>query len=176
LTFADIEVFRSKIGVIFQDFNKYELSLRENIGFGNLNHIVGNDEIFKAINKVKANNILSRLSRGLDTILGNWFGGTQLSGGQWQRVSLARAFMKNASIYILDEPTSSLDPISEHEIFEIANNLWKDKMGIFISHKLSSLKKINCRIIILSDGKVVGDGFHNELINNNKEYIELYNI
>jgi len=171
------ESLGQKIGVLFQDFNRYEMTLRENIGMGKLEHITNGKKLKDAMEKAYATEISRELPSGIDTQLGVWFeGGVQLSGGQWQRIALSRAFLRDADIYILDEPSSSLDPISENEIFKKTLELTRDKIGIFISHRLYNLKRIPSRIMVLKDGKLVEAGTHDELMSLEGYYSYLYNL
>ncbi|MBU5425799.1 ABC transporter ATP-binding protein/permease [Tissierella pigra] len=167
----------NKIGIIFQDFNRYELTCRENIGLGNIDLIDNDIKLQEAIDKAYARGMVSNLPKGIDTQLGVWFDeGVQLSGGQWQRIALSRAFLRDADCYILDEPSASLDPISEHEIFKRASDLSKDKISIFISHRLYNLRKISSKIMVLKDGRLIEYGTHEELMNLNKHYRYLYDL
>lgn len=171
------ESLGKRIGVIFQDFNKYELTCRENVGLGNIDLIDNDIKLEEAISKAYANEIVDNLPKGIDTQLGVWFSsGVQLSGGQWQRIALSRAFLRDADCYILDEPSSSLDPISEHEIFQRTSELTKDKISIFISHRLYNLRKISSRIFLLKEGELVEEGTHEELIELNGYYRYLYDL
>lgn len=166
-----------KVGIIFQDFNKYELTCRENIGLGNIESINDDIKLEKAINKSNASEMVNKLPKGIDTQLGSWFsGGVQLSGGQWQRIALSRAFLRDADCYILDEPSSSLDPISEHEIFERTSELTKDKISIFISHRLYNLRKVSSKILVLKEGKLIEQGTHEELMELKEHYRHLYDL
>lgn len=165
------------IGVIFQDFNKYELSCRENIGMGNINFMNRDDKLKQAVNKAYANEMIENLPKGIDTQLGSWFEeGIQLSGGQWQRIALCRAFFKDADCYILDEPSSSLDPISEYEIFKNTSELTKDKISIFISHRLYNLREVSTNIFVLKQGELVEKGTHEKLIEIDGYYKYLYDL
>lgn len=116
---------------------------------------------------------IDKFKEGIDTQMGKWFAGEELSKGQWQRVALGRAFMRDADVYILDEPTSSLDPISEKEIFLLMKEKSKEKIGIFITHRVENLRELNPRVIVFSNGKIVGDGSHQEMLENCGEYIQL---
>lgn len=166
-----------RIGIIFQDFNRYELTCRENIALGNIEDLDNNDKLNNAINKAYATEMINSLPNGIDTQLGVWFEeGVQLSGGQWQRIALSRAFLRDADCYILDEPSSSLDPVSEHEIFQKTSELTKDKIGIFISHRLYNLRRISSRIIVLKEGELIEEGNHVQLMNSNGHYKYLYNL
>lgn len=167
----------SKIGIIFQDFNKYELTCRENIGLGNIDLIDSDIKLQDAIDKAYASEMVNNLPNGIDTQLGVWFsGGVQLSGGQWQRIALSRAFLRDADCYILDEPSASLDPISEHEIFRRTSDLTRDKISIFISHRLYNLRKISSKVLVLKEGKLIEQGTHEELMSLNKHYRYLYDL
>ncbi|HEY8365157.1 MAG TPA: ABC transporter ATP-binding protein, partial [Haloplasmataceae bacterium] len=172
----DLYSLHKCIGIVLQDFIKYQLTLRENVGFGNLDNLSDDISIMSALSKAGTETIAQTLPMGLDNQLGTWFdNGQQLSGGQWQKIALARAFMRNARIYILDEPSSSLDPISEKELFTRFIELVKNKMGIFISHRFSTVKYAT-NIIVLHEGKIIESGNHRELMNLNGHYAHMYNI
>lgn len=167
----DYEELRKCIAILFQDFTKYELSVRENIGFGEIDSIKDDKKINNAISKAKINFISD-----LDSQLGLWFqDGTQLSGGQWQKIAIARTFFRDASMYILDEPSSALDPISEKEIIDMFLDMTKDKIGIFISHRLSTAMLAD-KIIVMNDGEIIGIGTHKELLENNETYKNMYEL
>lgn len=162
---------RQEIGVLFQDFVKYELRLRENIGFGDINKINHDQEMIETMKKAHVDYLTD-----LNTQLGLWFlNGTQLSGGEWQKVAIARTFFKNASLYILDEPSSALDPISERQIIDMFMEVTENKIGIFISHRLSTAKLAD-KIVVMNKGEIVGVGSHEQLIENNSYYRQLYNL
>ncbi|KMM37669.1 ABC transporter ATP-binding protein [Alkalihalobacillus macyae] len=162
------------ITAVFQDFVKYELDVKDNIGFGNFEksddiHAINESAILSG-----SSEIIEKLPYGLDTQLGKWFAdGYQLSGGQWQRIAIARSYMKNAEIYILDEPTAALDPESETEVFKKFNEVTKGKIGIFISHRYSAVQYTD-NIIVLKDGRIVEQGNHELLIRKKGEYAKLY--
>ena len=121
--------------------------------------------------------MVHNLPNGIDTQLGTWFNeGIELSGGQWQRIALARSFFKDADLYIFDELSSSLDTISEYEIYKYASDLSEDKISIFTSHRLYNLKKINLNIIVLKNGKIIENGTHDELMCLKGHYSYLYNL
>jgi len=162
---------RKKIGILFQDFVKYELSAKENVALGQLEKIDDSDEIFKALEKT---NMHSKVN-DLDTQLGFWFeGGTQLSGGEWLRIALSRAFIRNAELYLLDEPNSALDSISERQILESFKELTKGKIGILVSHRIASIKNIADKIIVFDGGEIQATGTHEELLKVSNTYRELY--
>lgn len=166
-----------RIGIVFQDYNKYELSCRENIAVGKIDYLNNNLKLLDSIKKVFGVNLIKDLPNGLNTQLGVWFkDGVQLSGGQWQKLALARAFLRDADCYILDEPSSSLDSISEYEIFKKSYELTKDKIGVFITHRLFNIKKMHSKILVLNNGQVIEEGTHNELMNINSHYKLMYKL
>lgn len=173
----NMESLRDKTGIIFQDFNRYELSCRENIGFGNIDLINDDAKLHNAIDMAYADTMITNMPRGIDTQLGVWFSdGVQLSGGQWQRIALSRAFLRDADCYILDEPSASLDPVSEDEVFRRTSELTKDKISIFISHRLYNLRKISSKVLVLKEGQLIEQGTHEELMNLEGHYNYLYNL
>ena len=177
----DIKVIKKQslqknIGILLQDFVKYQLSLRENVGLGELDLINSDKALINALDKSGGASILSSLTNGLNQQLGCWFdNGTELSTGQWQKIALARAFLRDASLYILDEPSSALDPLSEKELFQKFKVLVAGKMGIYISHRFSTVKFAS-KIIVLKKGKIIEVGNHFELMKQNKYYAEIYNV
>lgn len=167
----------SKLGIIFQDFNKYELTCRENIGLGNIALMNDDIKLQEIIDKSYTNLLIKNLPNGIDTQLGMWFNdGIQLSGGEWQKIALSRAFLRDADCYILDEPSAALDPVAENEIFKIASDLTKDKIIIFISHRLYNLRNLSSKIFVLKEGELIEQGNHEELMNLNKHYKYLYDL
>lgn len=171
----DMGDYRARLSVLFQDFVKYELTLQENIGFGNASDME---------NKEKMTAILKELKTGfleaedgtyrLDMQLGNWFeNGRQLSQGQWQKIALARACFKDASFYILDEPNAALDTVSEKEVFEQFFERSRDKIGVYISHRLNAAKMAD-KIIVMDGGSVAAIGKHEELLAHCAVYQKLY--
>lgn len=170
----DKEEYRKKIGVVFQDFVHYEMTVRDNIGFGNVDHKHDDQKIWAASTKAGTTPLISAMTDGLDTLLGKWFeNGHQLSGGQWQRVAIARAFMREGELYILDEPSSFLDPYSEREVFETFGSLIHDRMAVFISHRLSSAKMAET-IILMEQGEIAESGSHSYLMEKQGRYYDMY--
>lgn len=145
-----IRSYRSKMSVLFQDFVKYELSLRENIGFGDIQNLNNDEKMVQMLHKLQTKFLQTdNGSYNLDLQLGNWFeDGCQLSQGQWQKIALGRVYFRDASFYILDEPNAALDTVSEREVFEKFFELSKDKIGVFISHRLNAAKMAD-KIIVL---------------------------
>ncbi|HEL1236204.1 TPA: ABC transporter ATP-binding protein [Streptococcus equi subsp. zooepidemicus] len=169
----DLSYYQKNISVLFQDFVKFELSLRENIGLSDINNM-SDTKIKKNIDNLKLDFLTLENNFNLNQRLGTWFNDSrQLSGGQWQKVALARTFFKNAGIYILDEPSSALDPVSEKEIFDEFVTRSKDKISLFVSHNLMAASRAD-RIIVMQDGRIIDEGSHDELINKSKYYRELY--
>lgn len=170
----DIKNYRSKISVLFQDFVKYELSLRENIGFGDVAEIHNDDKIKEILDKLQLDFLRQNEDYELNMQLGNWFeDGRQLSQGQWQKIALARAYFRDADVYILDEPNAALDTVSEREIFDKFFERSRGKIGIFISHRLNAAKMAD-KIIVLNEGEIVGIGNDEELLENCSTYQMLY--
>lgn len=169
--------YRKKIGVVFQDFNKYELSCRENIGIGEIQHLQNDVLLNQALEASGSDVFVSQLPKGLDHQLGFWFeDGFQLSGGQWQRLAIGRAFLKQSECYIFDEPSSALDPVSEADVFRKTLKMLEGRIGIFISHRLFNLRKFSSRILVLQEGRLVEEGSHETLMKYESHYRYLYNL
>lgn len=169
----DLSYYQNNVSVLFQDFVKFELSVRENIGLSDVNSI-SDSKITKHIDNLKLNFLTAENNFNLNQRLGTWFNDSrQISGGQWQKVALARTFFKNASIYILDEPSSALDPVSEKEIFDEFVTRSRDKIALFVSHNLMAASRAD-RIIVMQDGRIIDEGKHDDLISKSKYYRELY--
>jgi ATP-binding cassette, subfamily B, bacterial len=172
----DLTAWRQGIGVVFQDFCRYALTIGENIALGDL-ATLGEQLRLQQTLKNAGIKDLSRFPQGLDTPLGKQFGGTELSGGEWQKVALARAFIRQdtAQVLILDEPTAALDPRSESEVYSRFAELVHGKTAILVTHRLASVKMCD-RILVLKSGKLVEIGSHTELLQQLGEYASLWNL
>jgi len=172
----DPEALRSRVGVLFQDYANYELSVRENVMMGWPYDAVDDNRVRKALKDSHSEWLVRKMPNGLDSKVGRLFeGGHDLSGGEWQRLALARIMYRNADIWILDEPTSSLDPEAEASIFaELKENL-KGRIGIVISHRFSTVR-IADRIAVIDDGRVTEYGTHQELLAANSRYARLFEL
>ena len=170
------EELRNRIGVLFQDFVSYELTVRENVMMGRPNGKADDEDVIKALRDSRSEWLVKKMQNGLDSKVGRLFeGGHDLSGGEWQRLALARIMYRNADIWILDEPTSSLDPEAEAAIFaELKENL-KGRIGIVISHRFSTVR-IADRIAVIEDGRVTELGTHEQLLAAKNRYAALFEI
>jgi ATP-binding cassette, subfamily B, bacterial len=172
----DPEQLRSRIGVLFQDYASYELSVRENVVMGRPDGLIDDDRVREALRDSRSEWLVKKMPNGLDSRVGRLFeGGQDLSGGEWQRLALARIMYRNADIWILDEPTSSLDPEAEAGIFgELKENL-EGRIGIVISHRFSTVR-IADRIAVIADGRVTELGTHDELLRADGRYAQLFEL
>jgi ATP-binding cassette subfamily B protein len=171
-----LESVRRNIGVLFQDFIRYEMLLRENVALGHPEHLEDEELILRSIRASHSDQILAKLPKGLDQMLGRRFeGGIDLSGGEWQRIALARAYMRDASLVILDEPSASLDARAEYEIIELFRDLIRTKMAVIVSHRFAAARMAK-RVILLDSGQITGMGSHTELLSRSPRYAELYQL
>ena len=171
----DLKELYEMYGIIFQDFGKYAVSVNENISFGNTQKGNVEEDIKFAAHQSNADTFIDKLPDGYQTPLMRYFeeNGIELSIGQWQKLSIARAFYSDSDVLILDEPTASLDPMAEQEIFNQFDTLRKDKTTMFVSHRLSSATTAS-KIIVLENGEIVEEGTHNQLMNKKGKYHELF--
>jgi len=173
----DVEALRQRIGVIFQDFGRYQFSVGENIGAGDVRHIDDAVRWAKAAETGMAAPFIEDMPEGYETQLGRWFkGGRELSGGQWQKIALSRAFMRSdADILVLDEPTAAMDAPSEAAIFDHFRSQSHNKMTILISHRFSTVRAAD-QIIVIHDGKIVERGNHESLLALGGQYASLFKL
>ena len=171
----DKETLWKQMSVVFQNYIRYSLTLRENIGFGTVEEIEDKYRILEFTRESDGYEFIDVLPNGIETVLGIEFGEMDLSGGQWQKIAIARGRFRDYSLIILDEPTASLDPIAESDIYNRFKEITKNKISLIISHRIGSAS-IADRIIVLKDGIVAENGSHKELMALNGEYKDLYQI
>ncbi|HIK32271.1 MAG TPA: ABC transporter ATP-binding protein [Oscillatoriales cyanobacterium M59_W2019_021] len=171
-----IKELRKQISVIFQDYAKYHLTARENIWLGNIDCPLDGDEVLKAAYRSGADEVIKTLPKGYNTMLGKRFeAGEELSIGQWQKISIARAFLRDSQLIVLDEPTSALDPKAEYEVFKKFKELLQDQAAVLITHRLSTVRMADC-IYVLDKGQIVESGSHDELMKLGGTYAHLFEL
>ncbi len=171
-----LEDLYREIGVIFQDFMRYEMTARENVAVGRIEEIGNLEQIVAASHKSLADEVIAKLPQKYEQMLGRRFeSGVDLSGGEWQKLALARAYLRDAQLLILDEPTAALDARSEYEVFERFAELTLGKMALFISHRFSTVRMAD-RIVVLADGQIVEDGSHEQLVALGGQYAEMFEL
>jgi ATP-binding cassette, subfamily B, bacterial len=173
----DLEALQRRIGVIFQNFARYQFTVGENVGVGDVDHLEEQPRWEAAAEKGTARAFIDEMPEGFQTQLGRWFrGGRELSGGQWQKIALSRAFMRsNADILVLDEPTSAVDAEAEVQIFEHFREMTQNQMAILISHRFSTVRMAD-QILVLADGQAIERGTHEELVKAGGRYARLFSL
>ncbi len=172
----DIEDLYRAIGVVYQDFVHYEMSAAENIGIGRIADWQDMAKLEMAAHKSLADSVIDKLPEGYNQMLGRRFeGGVDLSGGEWQRIALARAYMRDAQILVLDEPTAALDAKSEHEVFQRFADLTEGKLALFISHRFSTVRMAD-RILVLEEGRIAEEGGHDRLMEMKRRYFGMFEL
>jgi len=172
----DLDGLRDAAGVIFQDYVKYHLTASENIAVGRIDERNNEARIVEAAQRSLADTVIDKLPDGYQQMIGRWFKqGTNLSGGEWQKIAIARAYMRDAQLLILDEPTAALDARAEHEVFRRFVELTYDKCAVLISHRFSTVRMAD-RIVVLHEGKLLEHGTHEELLAAQGQYSELFQL
>jgi ATP-binding cassette subfamily B protein len=172
----NLESLWKEIGVIFQDFMRYEMTAAENIAVGRIEDLDNQFLIRAAANKSLAEQTIRRLPNGFDQVLGSRFeGGVDLSGGEWQKIALARAYLRDAQLLILDEPTAALDARAESEVFQRFAELTKGKMSLLISHRFSTVRMAD-RVLVLANGEIAEEGRHEQLLKDGGRYAEMFEL
>ncbi len=172
----DVDDLRHEIGVIFQDYMRYDMLARENIGLGRVSHLEDEVRVARSAEKSLAAPVITTLPEAYRQMLGRRFeGGVDLSTGQWQKIALARAYMRDAQILVLDEPTASLDARAEFQVYQRFADLTAGKMAVLISHRFSTVRMAD-RILVLDSGRIVEQGSHEELVALGERYAELFEL
>jgi len=172
----DLDLLRGSMGVIFQDFMRYYLTAADNIAVGRIEARDDRPRIETAARRGLADDVIARLPRGYEQMIGRWFrGGVELSGGEWQKIAIARAYMRNAQVLILDEPTAALDARSEFEVFQRFKDLRAGRTAVLISHRFSSVRMAD-RILVMAGGEIEASGTHDALLAQRGRYAELFEL
>jgi ATP-binding cassette subfamily B protein len=172
----DVSALRAGIGVIFQDFVRYHLTAGENVAVGRIEARADHARIVDAARRSLADDVIEKLPRRYDQVIGKRFRtGVELSGGEWQKIAIARAYMRDAQVLILDEPTAALDARAEFEVFRRFKELSRGRTAVLISHRFSSVRMAD-RIVVLADGRVEASGTHAQLLAQGGRYAELFEL
>jgi ATP-binding cassette subfamily B protein len=171
-----VEELHREFGVIFQDFMRYDMTARQNIAVGRIDRAVPQAIIERAARQSLAHDVIGRLPAGYEQLLGRRFdGGLDLSGGEWQKVALARAYLRDAQFLVLDEPTAALDAHAEYEVFQRFAELTAGKTTLLISHRFSTVRMAD-RIVVLAEGRVSEEGTHRHLVASGGDYAEMFEL
>jgi ATP-binding cassette subfamily B protein len=171
-----LDDLHQQIGVIFQDFMRYDLPARENIAAGQISEIGNRENLLRAATRSRAIHLIERFPDGLDQMLGRRFeGGVDLSGGEWQKFALARGYLRDAQLLILDEPTAALDAVAEYEVFRRFTELTEGRMAILISHRFSTVRTCD-RIVVLEEGAIREQGTHGQLLERGGRYASMFEL
>jgi ATP-binding cassette subfamily B protein len=172
----ELEGLRYNLGIIFQDYIRYQMTFYQNIAVGNIKELDNEALVKRAATESLADKLALKFPEGYQQWLGRRFNdGVELSGGEWQKVALARAYMKDAQVLILDEPTAALDARAEYEVFQRFAELTKGKSAVLISHRFSTARLAD-RILVLENGTLLESGTHQELLKADGRYAELFNL
>ena len=172
----DLDELRNRVGVVFQDFVRFHFTAAENIAMGRVEAAGDRDRIEQAADRSLADAVIARLPLGFEQPLGRRFsGGVDLSGGEWQKIAIARAYMRDADVLVLDEPTSALDARSEYEVFQRFRDLSAGKTTLLISHRFSTVRMAD-RIIVLEGGAIIEAGTHQALLDRGGHYAEMFEL
>ena len=172
----DLAELHRQVGVIFQDYLRFQMTVSQNIAVGNIREKENRELIINSSKKSLADLLVQKLPGKYDQALGKRFNqGVELSGGEWQKIALARSYMRDAQLLILDEPTAALDARAEYEVFQRFSELTKGKTAVLISHRFSTVRMAD-RILVLDQGELLEQGSHKELLNKKGRYAELFNL
>lgn len=169
----DIASYQKQIGCVFQDYCKYETSIKENVLYGDIAEDKGISEIQNVLSKTGMKEKVEQMG-GEEVIVGNWFGEQELSTGEWQRLAIARALIRNADMYVFDEPDASLDILNQKELLSVYRTEMVDKIGIYISHRVNSAHSISSMIYVIDEGKIIEHGSHEELLQLDGKYCLMF--